>query len=438
MLPLNHMFEQTDFAFDVYRPLVRFAFSAWAFLRRVLALSGTDRLFLFLRRTLLAAPAVRAASLHVADVKANAPINVDATLETIVGPGGCPGMAAVALRGDCIVAQGVAGLRKRGGPEPIRLGDRFHLGSCGKAMTATLAALLIEEGKLNWATTLAEIFGDAVKNMHPAWKNVTLHQILAHRAGLPRDTSRALRARLKSSSLTLPEQRLENVSLILSRPPKYRPGVKLVYSNVGYMLIGAAAERIAGIAWEDLIRERLFRPLGITTAGFGAPGAAGGAGQPWGHFPVIGAPVDPGSHSAELGLFDAPAGLIHMSISDWAKFVALHLRGDAANPCRRNSLLKPETMSRLHPLGLGDEYSSGWIFDVKEWAKGAQPGASGRILFHSGSNFRWYCIVWMAPEIDFAVLTACNRGMDFRAWKICENAAGTLIQSFAPKSSLML
>src|SRR5207244_9735123 len=61
----------------------------------------------------------------------------------------------------------------------------FHLGSCTKAMTATLVAMLVEEGKLNWITTLGELFVDTVKPMHPAWEKVTLRQVLAHRAGLP-------------------------------------------------------------------------------------------------------------------------------------------------------------------------------------------------------------------------------------------------------------
>jgi len=51
-------------------------------------------------------------------------------------------------------------------------------------MTATLVAMLVEEGKLNWTTTLGEVFADAVKPMHPAWEKVTLRQVLAHRAGL--------------------------------------------------------------------------------------------------------------------------------------------------------------------------------------------------------------------------------------------------------------
>src|SRR6185369_13581125 len=96
----------------------------------------------------------------------NAPVNVDAILQSILGTGSERfGMVAAVLRGERIIAQGVAGVRKRGAAERITLDDRFHLGSCGKAMTATLVAMLVEEGKLNWTTTLGELFADTVKPM---------------------------------------------------------------------------------------------------------------------------------------------------------------------------------------------------------------------------------------------------------------------------------
>src|SRR5882672_4345894 len=144
----------------------------------------------------------------------NAPVDVDAILQSILGRGGERfGIVAAVLRGERIIAQGVAGVRKRGTAERIRLDDRFHLGSCTKAMTATLAAMLVEEGKLNWTTTLGELFGDTVKPMHPAWEKVTLRQVLSHRASLRLEPDgqgvaelvRPPRARLG----TLPQQRLE-------------------------------------------------------------------------------------------------------------------------------------------------------------------------------------------------------------------------------------
>src|SRR5439155_26074793 len=202
----------------------------------------------------------------------------------------------------------------------------------------TLVAMLVEEGKLNWTTTLGELFADTVKPMHPAWEKVTLRQVLAHRASLRfepdglaqvfKELVRPLRARLG----TLPQQRLEIARQTLSRPPGIPPDTKYWYSNVGYILAGAVLEHLTGRAWEDLMRERLFQPLGISTGGFGRPGTAGKTDQPWGHSP----------------LFCGPAGLAHMTVTDWAEFIALHLRGDPANPHCQAALLKLDTFAEMH------------------------------------------------------------------------------------------
>src|SRR5262245_33511590 len=262
--------------------------------------------------------ALRPAGLSDGETEDNAPVNVDAILESILGRGGERfGVAAAVLRGERIIAQGAAGVRKRGTAERITLDDRFHLGSCTKAMTATLVAMLVEEGKLDWTTTLGELFADTVKPMHPAWEKVTLRQVLAHRAGLPlepevftliRETYGSLRGRPElmrppqARLGTLPQQRLEIARRSLSRPPGIPPDTKFYYSNVGYILSGAVLEQLTGRAWEALMRGRLFQPLGISTGGFGAPGAADKTEQAWGHSPVRGNPLDPRSPAAELPL----------------------------------------------------------------------------------------------------------------------------------------
>src|SRR6476660_652420 len=208
----------------------------------------------------------------------NGPVNVDAILQAILGRGGERfGMVAAVLRGERIIAQGAAGVRKRGTAERITLDNQFHLGSCTKAMTATVVAMLVEEGKLNWTTTLGELFADTVKPIHPAWENVTVRQVLAHRAGLRHEPGglaqvlTELVGRPPRVPLgTLPQQRLEIVRQALSRPPGFPPDTKYWYSNVCYILAGAVLEQLTGRPWEELMRERMFQPLGISTGGFGA------------------------------------------------------------------------------------------------------------------------------------------------------------------------
>jgi CubicO group peptidase (beta-lactamase class C family) len=405
----------------------------------------------------------------------NAPVNVDAILQSILGRGSERfGMAAAVLRGERIIAQGAAGVRKRGTAERITSDDRFLLNSCTKPMTATLVAMLVEDGKLNWTTTLGELFADTVKPMHPAWEKVTLPQVLAHRAGLPLDPDGLARVfrmfRAPYASLrrgpelmrtprarlgTLPQQRLEIVREALSRPPAIPPDTKHWYSNVGYILAGAVLEHLTGRAWEDLMRERLFQPLGISTGGFGPPGTAGKTDQPWGHSSFVGKPIDPDSPAAQFPLYYGPAATAHMTITDWAKFIALHLRGDPANPHCQAGLLKLDTFAELHAVAPTATYSKGWVMrgvtflatgdtapavtycagafiSTAGWAKGTRPGDTGRRLWHGGSNGMSHSGVFIAPEIDFAVLVACNRGLDIALWKT-RQAARALIRAFAPK-----
>lgn len=181
------------------------------------------------------------------------------------------------------------------------------------------------------------------------------------------------------------------------------------------------------------MRERLFQPLGISTGGFGPP--------------------DPRSPAAELPLFYGPAGLAHMTVADWAKFIALHLRGDPANSHCHAALLKPDTFAEMHTvapattsrgwvmrgitrLATGDaapavNYCAGWFVSTASWARGTRPGDTGRRLWHAGRNGKWYAGVFIAPEIDFAVLVACNCG-GIAAWKTRQTVRA-LIRTFAPK-----
>ena len=214
-------------------------------------------------------------------------------------------------------------------------------------------------------------------------------------------------------------------------------------------------EQLTGRAWEELMRERLFQPLGISTGGFGPPGNAEKTEQAWGHSPVLGKPLDPRSPAAELPLFYGPAGLAHMTVTDWAKFIALHLRGDPANPHCQAALLKLDTFAEMHAvapptthskgwvmrgitlLATGDAgpavtYRAGWFISTASWAKGARPGDTGHYLWHGGRNGMSHSVVCIAPEIDFAVLVACNR--DIAILKTRQTVKA-LIRTFAPYQS---
>jgi CubicO group peptidase (beta-lactamase class C family) len=316
---------------------------------------------------------------------------------------GVPGMACAIVWRGRVTAQGVLGVRRQGSPQPATLDDRWHLGSCTKAMTATLAAILANDGVISLDTPITEALADhlATTRVDSAWRHVTLDMLLHNRGGAPQDIPADDMRACCAGGLSPTESRLELAKRILARPPAVAPGTSHVYSNAGFAMVGAALELRTGTAWERLMQDSLWAPLGITTGSFGAPGTSSGVDAPHGHTESDCRPVAPGPGSdnpAAIG----PAGTAAMTVRDWARFVALHL--DQGRGATAPRLLSPAAFKRLHWPLQGDEaaYAMGWV--VSE-----QPGWGGRCLTHSGDNTLWHCTSWLAPEKEFALLVATNR-----------------------------
>jgi CubicO group peptidase (beta-lactamase class C family) len=154
------------------------------------------------------------------------------------------------------------------------------------------------------------------------------------------------------------------------------------------------AEQVTGLSWESLIKERLFEPLGMTTAGIGDPLKDNSIDQPWGHKKSwIGNKWKPSRAYYNEAI--SPAGRVHCSVEDWAKFISLQLPGE-------NKILDRALLNKLiEPSGV---YAGGWVvFQETE-----QPWAKGIVLVHGGSNEIWYAAVMVAPAIDRAYVVVTN------------------------------
>ena len=328
--------------------------------------------------------------------------------------------AAVIVEGK-LAGVGVVGVRKLGADVPAQTTDLFHLGSCTKAMTATVIARMVEEGALKWNRPLEKYFPDWKEKIHPDYRRVTLKQLLCHRAGLPDNPSFVLRLKgLSAKEAESPALRLEVARAALAGAPASAPGTKFAYSNTGYILAAAIAEKVTGKTWEKLMREKLFQPLNMTTAGFGPPGDAQKIDQPWPHktglFGGV-SPIAPGDLGSDNPPFYASAGTVHCSLADWEKFTLLHL-GHPEN----SNIVTSATLTRLHSLPFGGDYGYGWSVVERDWA-------GGKALTHAGSNTVNFAVIWLAPRKDFAVLIVTNRGGD-SAFEACDKAAGALIKRY--------
>lgn len=347
-------------------------------------------------------------------------VDVAALLEPIRARHELPGLVAAIVDRDGAAAVGACGVRARGDEAALKTTDRMHLGSCTKAMTATLCAKLVDAKELAWTTTIGASFADWGDAVDAGWKDVTLEQLLTHRAGVPRDVEPALWARLFSSKDAPRAQREQLARGTFAKPPKHAPGAAFEYSNTGIAIAGLMAERATKKDWEELMRAELFAPLGMSTAGFGAPGKTGVIDEPRGHrangkFVEVG----PGSDNPPA---IGPGGTVHASIGDWAEFAALHLRG-----VKDGGLdIAASTFARMHapPADGLEPYAMGWMALERRWG--------GRVLTHSGSNTMWFCVAWLSPEKEFGVLVATNQAGD-SATKACDEAAAALIGAWTKK-----
>jgi CubicO group peptidase (beta-lactamase class C family) len=321
-----------------------------------------------------------------------------------------PAMAAAVVTSDGVKLVGAVGVRKRGTEIPITLNDLWHLGSDGKAMTSTLIARLVERGQLRWDSTLGEIFPNLAAQMNPEFQKVTLLELLSHRAGLPANVDLA-----QYPGDDAPVLRLRVVREQLARPPQSTPGTKFTYSNVGYMIAGAVVEKTTGEPWEDAISSEVFKPLRMKSAGFGGTGTPGQIDEPWPHT-EDGLPTAENGPGMDNPPVMGPAGRIHCSIQDWAKFVRDQLRGARGEP---GTLLKPEFYKTLQTPPFGGDYALGWSVVQRDWG-------GGTVLCHQGDNTMNFANVWVAPQKDFAILICVNESGG-TAFQASDEAVGALI-----------
>ncbi len=348
--------------------------------------------------------------------------NPPTTLEAICKEHKVPALAVIVTKDGQICDRAATGVRKWGDPTQVTTNDVWHIGSCTKSMTATLAAILIEQGKLRWDTTIAEVFPELKGKMDKGYEAATVEQLLHHRGGVPKSPPAAAWARAWEEFGTPTQQRREFIEAVLKEPPAAAPGEKEIYSNQGYTIVGAMLEKISGEDFESLMTDKLFKPLHMNTAGFGAPGTAGKTDQPWGHVRKVFTTVP---EQIDNPPAISPAGRVHCSLDDLARYAMLHLQENAAN-----GLLKPETLARLHkPDGANisspiDNYACGWVVLQRGWA-------GGRTLWHNGSNTMWYIVMWLAPEKNFCIIAATNVAGD-DAEKACDDAAVMMIHKWLP------
>lgn len=339
------------------------------------------------------------------------PNDISALLAPIVQKYSLPGMAAVIVHDNRITSTGVTGIRKEGRPELLTINDLYHIGSDTKSMTATLLEYVVQNTDVKWDSKVAPLLG--ITAVDPAYANLTVAQLLQNRGGIPAEADFWTIQSSAGNDLVKARQALSET--ILARPPAVTPGTFL-YSNVSFIIAGHVAERVLGMPWETLMTNHMFQPNSMATGGYGAPGTTNVYDQPRGHT-SNGTPIEPGNVPGQQAADNAPmlgpAGTVHVSLLDWAKYVNTHLQA-AQGPQKFADwqaalgipgFYKYEDFAPLQvPVTEGQAYAMGWTV-------GLYNGAPS-VLYHAGSNTLWYAVVWVDITHDLAVLVVTNQGGD--------------------------
>jgi len=290
---------------------------------------------------------------------------------------GLVGIGAIVLKNSVTQGIAVSGERAVNSGSLLNENDKWHIGSITKSVTSTLIGRLVESKQLSWSTSIGEIFNSSAI-LHDDWMNVTIIDLLTHTSGAPANFPlRVLFQKAEEGSDRVVARR-KVVLKLLKKQPRYSRGSQHVYSNAGYTIVGALAEELTGCSWESLVRAEIFEPLGLLSAGFGPPqDISRPFEQPRGHRKRLfrSQRVQVGAEADNTPII-GPAGTIHMSLPDLAKFANEHLYGDLGE----GKLLCSDSYKLLHTPVL-ENYACGWVVNADN------------TVWHNGSNTMWYAFV---------------------------------------------
>ena len=309
------------------------------------------------------------------------PLDMSVNLATIPQKFGVPGISVAFVRGGKIVGVGSAGVRDSSKAGSIKNDDRFHLGSCTKRMTSFMIYRLIDQGKLKLDTTLGEVLKDVP--MKDAYRAVTVRELLQFKGGIQPYLMIAPSATpaVFDTQGTAEDQRRRFVTHVLQEEPVAAPGTKAVYTNAGFAVLALVASQATGKSWEELMVSNVFKPLGMTTAGFGRP-LAGSSDAPRGHIRnASGLEPEPLGYAHPASL--SAAGDISASMPDFAKYAAEELRVARG----QSGILSKQTSALMKEV-------SGF--------------AEGRTLLGGAGAFTAGITLW--PSLDCAAVVGVNSG----------------------------
>jgi CubicO group peptidase (beta-lactamase class C family) len=317
-------------------------------------------------------------------------------LTVLAGKHGVPGASLAILQGDDVVEAAHGVLNARTGVETTT-DSLFQIGSITKVWTGTLVMQLVDEGLLDLDAPVVTYLPDFRVADPEVTRTVTTRHLLAHTSGIDGD-------------LFLDTGRGDDcvekyVAACADLGQNHPLGVTMSYCNSGYTVLGRLVEVLRGQSWDVVLRERLFQPLGLTTAGTLPEEALL-------HRAAVGHITPPGGElqvAPVWGIFRSagPAGLIHATPREVLAFAQLHLRDGVTADGTRVISEESAIAMRQPQVRVPDQYTLGshwglsWI--LMEW--------SGREVYgHDGGTIGQSAFLRIVPDAGIAICLLTNGG----------------------------
>lgn len=328
-------------------------------------------------------------------VKITSAQSIEVIADSIMLKNNIPEMTFAVVTKDSILVQKTLGHHKiteLNQKPTAKPSDLFHLGSNTKAITGFISAFLVEHKKIKWNTKFFELFPALINNSHQKYQNITLEDLLSHRANIQPFTSGIEYGKLPKFKGNKQQRRAEFGKYVLTLVPVESDKV-YNYSNAGYSVAAMMLEKVSGKSWEQLIFEVLKSKLNLDFA-FGWPNR-NGENQPFGHWLNNGklTSVSP-KIQYDLSLAE-PAGDVSMDIKNYAHFVQLHIEGLSG----KNNVLKSDTYKHLHTAK--KKYAIGW---------GNYEQNNAEISEHAGSDGTFFSYTHIDRKNLIAYIVIVNSG----------------------------
>ncbi|GGO63975.1 serine hydrolase domain-containing protein [Nonomuraea cavernae] len=291
--------------------------------------------------------------------------------------------AALAYLHDGEVHEFAAGVLNRATGVEVTPDSLFQIGSVTKVWTATMLMQLAERGGPGPDTPVLEVLPEFRVADPGVTRSVTIRHLLTHTSGIDGD-------------LFLDTGRGDDcvsryVEACADLAQNHPLGVTQSYCNSGYVIAGRILERLDGKRWDDVLRERIVEPLGLTHTWTlpedvlrfrSATGHLDGEPTPiWGLMRSVG-----------------PAGLICARPADVVAFARAHLDGGLLDDPR--ALWEPQ-VDIPNPYTLGRHWGIGWILD--EWD-------GHRVISHGGNTIGQHAMLWIVPGTGTIACVTANGG----------------------------